>query len=132
MGAGVSDRPRFETVKQLAAILVAQAGDAPAGGAEDPFGGVLPMLFIMLAVMYVMVIRPAQKEKKQHQGMLDSLMRGDEVLTSSGIVGKVADISDAVITLEVARNVKIRVVRSAVAKKYAEAKKAEAEAPKTS
>ena len=90
---------------------------------------VLPMLLIVVGVMYFMVIRPASKERKEHEAMLEALKRGDEVVTQSGILGKVTDIADTFVTVEVARNVKIRVLRSAIAKKYVE-KKTEPEAAK--
>jgi preprotein translocase subunit YajC len=61
--------------------------------------------------MYFMVIRPQQKKAKEHQEMLNKLKRNDEVMTSGGIYGKVIDLKETVVTLEVAPNVRIRVHR---------------------
>lgn len=92
------------------------------------------MILIIFGVMYFMVLRPQSKERKQHQAMLDALKRGDEIVTSSGMLGKVTDMSEAgetaTVTIEIARNVKIRVLRSAIAKKYVEPAKEKAEPAK--
>ena len=79
-------------------------------------------LMIMIGIFYFLVMRPAAKERKKHQQMLDALKRGDEVVTASGILGRVTDIGEPFVTIEVARNVKIRVLRAQIAKKYVEAK----------
>ncbi len=61
--------------------------------------------------MYFMVIRPQQKKAKEHQELLNKLKKNDEVMTSGGIYGKVVDLKETVVTLEVAPNVRIRVHR---------------------
>jgi preprotein translocase subunit YajC len=61
--------------------------------------------------MYFMVIRPQQKKSKEHQELLNKLKKNDEVMTSGGIYGKVIDLKETVVTLEVAPNVRIRVHR---------------------
>jgi preprotein translocase subunit YajC len=71
---------------------------------------VLPFILIFV-IMYFMVIRPQQKKAKEHQEMLNKLKRNDEVMTSGGIYGKVIDLKETVVTLEVAPNVRIRVHR---------------------
>jgi preprotein translocase subunit YajC len=58
-----------------------------------------------------MVIRPQQKKGKEHQEMLKKLKKNDEVMTSGGIYGKVVDLKETVVTLEIAPNVRIRVHR---------------------
>jgi preprotein translocase subunit YajC len=65
--------------------------------------------------MYFMVIRPQQKKQKDHQELLKKLKKNDEVMTSGGIYGKVTDLKDTVVTLEVAPNVRIRVARPQIA-----------------
>ncbi len=72
---------------------------------------------IMMLILYFVWLRPATKERKTHTAMLESLKRGDEVITASGVLGKVADIQDSIVSLEVARNVKIRVLKSTVSKR---------------
>lgn len=77
---------------------------------------------VMIAILYVIWIRPATKERKSQQAMLEALKRGDEIVTTSGILGTIADISEGFLTIEVAKNVKIRVLKSAVAKRLEEPK----------
>ncbi len=71
------------------------------------FGGVA-------LVMYFFMIRPQQKKLKEHQTMLGTLKDGDEVVTSSGIIGKIAGMNERVVTLEVASNVKLKILKSQV------------------
>jgi preprotein translocase subunit YajC len=70
------------------------------------------MMLLMFAVIYFMLIRPQSKKRKEHQTWLDSLQRGDTVITQGGIIGKVTGVADKVVTLEVAHDVRMRVLRS--------------------
>jgi preprotein translocase subunit YajC len=83
----------------------------------------------MMAIFYFLVISPARREKKQHSTMLEGLKRGDEVLTSSGMIGTISDIDAAAqtVTIELSKNVKVRMLKSSVTRKYAEPKKKEEE-----
>jgi len=75
---------------------------------------IFPFLLI-IPVIYFMMIRPQQQRVKQHREMVDNVRRGDTVVTAGGIVGRVAkppQKDDAEITVEIADNVQIRVVRS--------------------
>jgi len=83
------------------------AGGAPGGGM---LGSLLPLL-LMFLVFYILLIRPQQKRTKQHKELLSSLKKGDEVVTSGGILGKVTGITENVVTLEVADKVRIKVQR---------------------
>jgi preprotein translocase subunit YajC len=91
-------------------IDFAYAQAAPGVGGPGPLMTVLPFILIFV-IMYFMVIRPQQKKAKEHQEMLNKLKRNDEVMTSGGIYGKVIDLKETVVTLEVAPNVRIRVHR---------------------
>jgi preprotein translocase subunit YajC len=62
-------------------------------------------------VFYFLLIRPQQKKQKEHQAMLGKLAAGDEVVTAGGILGRIVEISDNFITLEIADNVRIKVQR---------------------
>ena len=86
---------------------------AYAQGAPPAPGPLMTMFpfIIILVIMYFMVFRPQQKKQKQHQEMLNKLKRNDEVMTSGGIYGKVIEIKEQVVTIEVAPNVRIRVSR---------------------
>jgi preprotein translocase subunit YajC len=91
-------------------IDIAYAQAAPGAGGPGPIVTILPFILIFI-IMYFMVIRPQQKKAKDHQDMLSKLKRNDEVMTSGGIYGKVIDLKETVVTLEIAPNVKIKVHR---------------------
>jgi len=91
-------------------IDMAYAQAAPGAGGPGPLVTILPFILIFV-IMYFMVIRPQQKRARDHQDMLSRLKRNDEVMTSGGIYGKVIDLKETVVTLEVAPNVRIRVHR---------------------
>ncbi len=94
------------------APVFAQAAGAPAQGSMGGFGLLMPV--ILIAIMYFLMIRPQMKRAKEHKAMLDKLSRGDEVITSGGIAGTVADIGDNFVTIEIADNVRVRVQKTAV------------------
>lgn len=115
----------FSTVQQLASLVTSQASPAGDGGLMS---SPIVMMAIMFAVLYFVLILPSQRDRKKHASMLDALKRNDEVVTSSGIFGTITDINDNIFTLEIAKNVKIRVLKSAISKKIDEAAPAKAEA----
>ncbi|MFC4670278.1 preprotein translocase subunit YajC [Seohaeicola nanhaiensis] len=81
-------------------------------------GGIMSFLPLILifGIMYFLLIRPQQKKLKDHQAMVAALRRGDQVVTQGGIIGKVSKVKDdGEIELEIAENVKVRVVRSTIA-----------------
>lgn len=92
-------------------ISNAYAQDAAAQGGLMSF---LPLI-IIFAVFYFMLIRPQMKRAKEHKQLVSQLAKGDEVITNGGMLGKITDVSDAFVTLELAENVKIKVQRQAVA-----------------
>jgi preprotein translocase subunit YajC len=86
--------------------------DAWAQAAPSAPGGPLPMWLLMggiLVMFYLMLVRPQQKRAREHQALVSKLAAGDEVVTSGGLLGKVADVGDTFITLEVADGVRIKV-----------------------
>ncbi|NJK89514.1 MAG: preprotein translocase subunit YajC [Myxococcales bacterium] len=101
---------------KVAFMAVAQSPGAPQpGGCLDPASWLLPV--VIAAIMYFVWLRPAQNDRRKHQQLLDSLKRGDEVLMQSGILGTIADMDEKTVTLEVARNVKVRFLRGTVVRK---------------
>ena len=95
----------------------AMAQAAPAGPPAGATGG-LPFLVIVggfFLVMYFMLIRPQQKKQKEHQAMLSKLATGDEVLTAGGILGRIVEVGDQFLTIEIANDVQIKVQRIQVA-----------------
>lgn len=84
------------------------------GGSSDFLISLFPFI-ALFAIMYFLVLRPQQRRLKEHQNMVANVRRGDTVVTSGGIIGKVAKVDDAEIQVEVADGVKIRVVKSTLA-----------------
>ncbi|MBI3543932.1 MAG: preprotein translocase subunit YajC [Deltaproteobacteria bacterium] len=70
---------------------------------------------LMFGVIYFLIIRPQQKKMKEHQETLGKLSQGDEVVTTGGLIGKVTGITDRVLTVEIASNVKVKVLRTQIA-----------------
>jgi preprotein translocase subunit YajC len=88
----------------------AQAGAAPSGSGVSQ----ILMLVMFVAIFYFMLIRPQQKRAKETRAMLEKLAAGDEVVTSGGVLGKVSDIHENIVTLEIADGVRVKVQKAAV------------------
>ena len=71
-------------------------------------------LVFLVAVMYLLMIRPQQKRAKEQKAMIDALAKGDEVVTAGGILGKVSKVGDAYVTLEVANATEVVVQKASV------------------
>jgi preprotein translocase subunit YajC len=97
-------------------ISSAQAQTAPAagGGQAGLLGTLLPMVLIFV-VFYFLLIRPQTKRAKEHRALIASLEVGAEVATSGGIIGKVTEVSEQFLTVEIADNVQVKVQRHTVA-----------------
>jgi preprotein translocase subunit YajC len=74
----------------------------------------IPILLIFI-IFYLLLILPQQKKQKQHQSMLNALRKGDRVVTNAGIYGTVQDVKETMVVLKIAEDVKIEIVKSAVA-----------------
>ena len=101
---------------------VAWAADAAAPAGMANIAQFVPLILIFV-VFYFLLIRPQQKKAKAHQNYLANLKKGDRVITGGGIHGQITGITDTVVTLEIAENVRIKVSRSAIAGSAAEAEK---------
>lgn len=91
----------------MTSIAYAANGAAPGGGGIMSF---IPLILIF-AIFYFLLIRPQQKKAKEHQAFLLNLKKGDGVVTSGGLHGEITGLTDTVITLEVAENLKLKVSR---------------------
>jgi preprotein translocase subunit YajC len=92
---------------------MAGAGGAGGSNAQSPafpFG----MVFIMLAILYFLLIRPQQKREKERQSMIAEIKTGDRVVFSGGILGVITNVKDKTFMIKIADNVKIEVSRGAV------------------
>jgi len=96
-------------------IVHAMGTSGEEGGGAQGLGGMLFPLIMIFGIFYFILIRPQQKKTKQHQEFLDRLKRGDTVVTSGGIHGKITGLTGKVITLEIANNVRIKVSRNQIA-----------------
>jgi len=88
------------------------------GGASEGAGGMILSLVpfvLIIVVFYFLLIRPQQSRQKKHKQLLESLKKGDKVVTNSGILGTVSNFSKETVTLQVADNVKIKILRDTVA-----------------
>ena len=91
---------------------MAQVGaPGPAGGGIAP----LLMMVVFIVIFYFLLIRPQQKKAKEHQALLGKLAAGDEVVTTGGLLGKVVDVGDTFLTLEVAEGVRLKVQKVQIA-----------------
>jgi len=97
----------------LISSAYAQASGAPAGQGIGLLGSPLLFIVIMVAMMFFM-FRSQSKRQKELRAMVAALAKGDEVVTNGGIAGRVDDVGDSFLTLEVAPNVKIKLQKTAV------------------
>ena len=90
--------------------------------AASGLGGLVQFapLLMILVVFYFFMIRPQMKRQKEQTAFSDSLEKGKEVVTSSGIIGKINKIEDQIVTLEVANNTYIRLTRGSISKEMTE------------
>ncbi len=95
----------------MTSIAYAMGGAGGQGSPGGDFGFILMMTTIFL-IFYFLLIRPAQKKQKETKDLIANLKHGDTVETTGGIQGKVAALTEAVVTVEIAPNVKIKVNRA--------------------
>lgn len=93
-------------------ISDAMAQAAPAQQA-DPIMSFLPLI-ILFVIFYFLLIRPQQKKAKEHKLMVEALKKGDEVITSGGVLGKITDVGENYVTVSIADNTDIKMQRQAV------------------
>jgi len=95
-------------------LLISDAlANTPAASAD---GGIMPIIFLvgMFVVMYFFVIRPQTKRQKEHKKLIQELSKGDEVQTMGGLMGKITELDDSTIRLEIAANTIVSVRRASV------------------
>ena len=93
--------------------MAQEAGDVTPPPASS-FLMQLPIMLALFALMYFLLIRPQQKQQKQHQEFLSTIGRGDEVVLSNGLIGTIEGLTEKVITVEIADGVEVKVLRSQV------------------
>jgi len=95
-------------------FLISSAYAQSQGPAGGGLAGFLPLILIFV-VFYFMLIRPQMKRAKEHRQMVGALAKGDEVVTNGGLLGKVTEVGESFIHLQLADNVEIKLQRQAVA-----------------
>lgn len=86
-------------------------GGAQGGGSQ--YMGIV-MLVAMVAIFYFLLIRPQKKKQQQHKNFLESLKKGDEVVTAGGLCGRITGLTDNYVTIEIAEKVRVKVLRNTV------------------
>jgi preprotein translocase subunit YajC len=90
--------------------------DAHAQAAAPSAGGMsqILILVVFVVVFYFLLIRPQQKRAKEQQNMLSRLATGDEIVTTGGILGRITEVGDPYLTVEIADGVRVRVLKSQI------------------
>jgi len=95
----------------------------PMQAAQDPQGSMWTTLIffgVMILVFWLLIIRPQSKQKKKHETFLSSLKSGDKVVTGAGFIGRIVSVEGDVVTIELARDVRVRVVKAQVVSTFKE------------
>ena len=87
---------------------------AQGGGQGSPFPSLI-MLVVLFGLFYVLLIRPQQKRQKEHKLMAEKLVKGDEIVTQGGVLGRVTKVGDTFLNLEVSEGTEVKIQRTAVA-----------------
>ena len=95
-------------------LAYGMGNQAASGQGGSQWMGLLPLV-LLFAVFYFLLIRPQQKRAKQQKSFIESLKKGDSVVTSGGLCGKITGIMDNMVTLEIAEKVRIKVLKSSIA-----------------
>ncbi len=98
-------------------LLLASAAPAE-GPAPNLLMQIMPLILIGV-IFYFLLIRPQQKQRKEHQALVESLKTGDKVVTNAGIHGLIANVKDKTVVLKIAENVKVEFDKSSVVSKQA-------------
>jgi preprotein translocase subunit YajC len=97
------------------AFAMGQSGGAAAQGSGGFLATPLVPIILMLAIMWFFLIRPQQKKQKDHRNMISNLKKGDRIITSGGLYGRITGTSETALTVEIADKVRVKVSRGHVA-----------------
>lgn len=110
----LADGPALPAGTSAPVTQVVTGGAMPGAQPQGmTFGMFLPII-VMFVVFYFFMVRPQQKKLKEHQDLLSGLKHGDEVITASGILGKIHGITEKVVTVEIADAVKVKILKSQI------------------
>lgn len=106
---------RIILLLQILAPALALAEAPAAGGAQPSMLEALFPFVIMFVILYFVLLRPQMRKQKEHQGFVTGLKRGDEIITQTGILGRIEGLTEQFVTLEIADGVRIKMLRTQVA-----------------
>ena len=109
----MADQATTTAVSPCGATGAATGEGGSAGGAQGMMGMLFPLAIFVL-IFYFFIIRPQRKRQKQHDNLISSIGRGDQVVTIGGFFGTVREVRDDTFLIELAEGVKVRILKSAV------------------
>ncbi|NIP39723.1 MAG: preprotein translocase subunit YajC [Candidatus Dadabacteria bacterium] len=93
---------------------IPQSGGGAGGGSGSMIGGIIPFVLIFV-LFYFLILRPQQKQTRERENMIKNLKRGDDVLTNGGIYGKITNINEDILSVEIAKGINIKMTRNGIA-----------------
>ncbi|MDR3556768.1 MAG: preprotein translocase subunit YajC [Syntrophobacteraceae bacterium] len=104
----------FMGVAHATEAFAQTATGTASGGLQQILGSPMILLVAMLAIFYFLLIRPQQKRQKEHNRMLSNLQKGDTIFTVGGLRGRITNLDETVVTMEVAEKIRVKVNRSSI------------------
>jgi preprotein translocase subunit YajC len=101
-------------MESMSDLFISSAYAQDAGGASDPILGFLPLIVIFV-LFYFLLIRPQNKKQKEHRQMVEAVSTGDEIVTGGGVLGKVTEVGEQFVTVEIANNVSVKIQKHTIA-----------------
>jgi preprotein translocase subunit YajC len=98
----------------MTALFFALTNPQGGEGGGNPLMMFIPIIMVFV-VFYLLLIRPQQKKQKEHQRLLTELRKGDKIVTNGGLYGVIVDAKEHVVVLKIAEDVKVEIVKSAIA-----------------
>lgn len=95
-------------------LIISPAAAQAAPAQQGSPMSLLVMMVLFFAVFYFMAIRPQMKKAKEHRALLSGLSKGDEVLTNGGVAGRIEDLGESFVTVEIADGVKVKIQKNAI------------------
>ncbi|HIE07342.1 MAG TPA: preprotein translocase subunit YajC [Desulfarculaceae bacterium] len=95
------------------AYAMAEGGMSGMAGGMEGMKSFIPLI-LMFVIFYFLLIRPQQKRQKEHKALLSNLKRGDDIVTAGGIMGRITNVAEKFVTVEVAEKVRIKVARGQI------------------
>jgi len=111
----------FFALAQAAKEPVKETTSTVAKGGQQSWWTTLIFVGVMILVFWLLLIRPQQKQRKKAEEFITALKSGDKVVTAAGLIGRIVNISGDVATLELAQDVRVKIVKSQIVSQYSEA-----------